>query len=73
MERKVIDQSALVYDVLCFRDDFKVSSPSGTGELNGDGVLDVWAYQWLLSDQLTGDEQMVATCLDQTWVGVRAA
>ncbi|UTW13371.1 hypothetical protein [Marinobacterium rhizophilum] len=72
MERKVIDQSALVYDVLSFREDFKVSSPSGA-ELDPYGEHDVRGYQWLLSDQLTCSEVMVATCLGQTWVGVKAA
>jgi hypothetical protein len=72
MTHKAIDQTQLVHDIISMQSDFKVNSPTIV-KLNHYEEHDILNCQWLLVAKTTGTEELVASCLDQTWEGVRAA
>ena len=73
MERKVIDQTPLVHDIISIQPDIKVTSPTNEPQSEDLGGYDVLSYNWHLVSKTSGNEAVVIQWHDQTWEGVRAA
>ncbi len=66
----MIDQTALVHDLISLSPRLSVYSPSGVtlDHYNEHSILD---YQWLHIEKLTGTEEIVCQWGNQKWTGHR--